>query len=214
MKRYSVLKKILPCLKDNDIAVFSNNEICKEAFGYDKSGNFYMLDSFGISLSLALGIAMGTDKRVFVFSSENDFLREIGSVAQMAVSKCNNIFYIIFASGSHQSSGGQFNIFNGLSSVKGVLANFGLLVYDYTPIFKDNNKLSRIDTLIDRLRGPLVVLIKVDKGLNKKAKNVTYSKTELRDRIINFVGDKELNTSLFSPPSFLDVTQFENVKGE
>jgi thiamine pyrophosphate-dependent acetolactate synthase large subunit-like protein len=72
MKRYSVIKNFTNLLKDNDIVIFSGKNMCKEAYQYDKPGYFYIDDTFGLSVSFALGIAMSTDKRVFVFVGEGD----------------------------------------------------------------------------------------------------------------------------------------------
>ena len=202
MKRYLILKKFLPLLKDNDLLMFFGKEVCEEAFKYDRPGCFYLPDTKELSPSLALGVAMCTNKRIFVFCEDGDFLREMGSVAQMAVSKCENLFYVILSSGRYQLSGGQPNIFNGFSAPKGFLFNLGFVVNDYVSYLKNKTSTNELGRLIKSIRGPMVILMWTDVGLKKgEKKKISYSKTDLTNRIQEFIRDEELGTSLYAPPA-------------
>ena len=73
MKRYSVLRYFMKnILEESDVAILTGREMCKEAYQYDRPGNLYIYDDFGLTVSLATGVAMATDKRVFVFVGEGD----------------------------------------------------------------------------------------------------------------------------------------------
>ncbi len=202
MKRYLILKRFLSLLQDNDVLIFFGKEVCEEAFKYDKPGCFYLSDTKELSPSLALGVAMCTNKRVFVFCEDGDFLREMGSAAQMAVSKCENLFYVILSSGRYQLSGGQPNIFNEFSAQKGFLFNLGFLVNDYVPYLKNKTSLNELGRLIKNIRGPIAILMWTDVGLRQgEKKEITYSKPDLTNRIQEFICDEELGTSLYKPPA-------------
>lgn len=199
MKRQPVLRRLLSALSDNDVAVISNSLI-KEAFEYDREGSFYINGTSTMAASFGLGLAIGIKKRVFVFVSDGEFLKEFGVAAQIAVSKCRNIFYIILSSGRYQSSGGQPTIFKELSSPKGFLFNLGFLVHDYTNYFKNKSSEKSIPKIISRVKGPLAILVDVDEGIKKNLNELSYSETELKERLISFMANDDLETSLFEPP--------------
>ena len=200
MKRQPVIRKFLSSLCHNDVAIFSNN-LCREAFEYDRKGNFYMDGIDSMAAPFGLGLSMGTDKRIFIFVSDSEFLREFGIAPQIAASKCKNIFYVVLHSGRYQSSGGQFNIFREIRAPKGLLFNLGFLVHDYTHYLKERNSEKIISKLLERLKGPLAILISVDYGINKNLDEISYSKKELKERLIDFVANKDLGTSLYNTTS-------------
>lgn len=202
MKRHRVIKDFLSyCVKENDIVIFSGEELSKEAFLYDRPGNFYICsDSYGISPSLALGMAMHTDKRVFVLCGDGDFLMEFSSAAQMAVSKCKNLFYMVLDNGCYQSAGNHPTIFGELLSIKGIAFNLGFIVYDFSSFFKNKTTKTEMSNFFNNMLGPAFILMQIDKGIKKDLKDIDHSKEELRNRIFNFVVDKESGTSLFVPP--------------
>lgn len=211
MKRHRIVKDFVSCLKDNDIAIFSGEILSKEVFQCDRDGNFYVIDSPGIAISLALGIAMNIDKRVFLFTGDGEFLYELGAFAQAAVSKCKNLFCVVFDNDCYQVAGGHPTIFNALSNSMGVLFNFGFLTFDYTNHFKKKISVSKMSKTIDNLTGPAAIIIKVDKSCKKGLVDINYTKIDLRNRVMNFI-QKDLGTSLFVPPISLDNIEI-NVDG-
>jgi len=204
MKRFKVIKDFLSCLKENDIAIFAGEDLSKEAYEYDREGNFYVLDSPGVASSIALGIAMNTKKRVFIFSGDGECLMELGAYAQAAVSRCKNIFCVILDNDSYQAAGGSPTIFRSVTSMTGVLFNFGFLFQNYTKHFTGRTPIKIMTQKIGSLVGPAAILIEVDKGYKKDLKEIDLSKKEIKDRIIKFIGNEELGTSLFVPPYSLD----------
>lgn len=198
MKRFSVMRILLNnCFKDNDVVMVVGNGLCKEAFKYDRPGNMYITDAYDIAPSLGLGIAMTTDKRVFVVCEDHVFLKTFDSAANLAVSKCKNFFYILLNSGRYQYSGNQPTILNSITSIKGVLFNLGFLVHDYTNYFKEPHNYKEVQKILASVQGPLVSLIEIEAGINKNVSDITLTKEQLRDRLYTFVNDTELGTSLF-----------------
>jgi len=203
MKRYKVIKDFIACLKDNDIAIFAGEDVSKEAYQFDREGNFYITESRGVAAAFALGVAMNTRKRVFIFAGDGNFLMEMGAYAQIAVSRCKNIFCVILDNDCYQSAGGPPTIFRSLNSATGVLFNMGFTFFNYTPHFKGRVSIKNMSKKIDNLVGPASILIEVDKGLKKGTKDVGISKEDLKNRLSNFIIE-DTGTSLFVPPYSLD----------
>jgi len=197
MKRKTAIKTILSCFKDNDIAIFLGAGLCKEAYSYDRDGNFYIDDSDCNGLSIALGIALNTDKRVFVFCNDSDILKNISSMINLAISKCKNLCILILRSGKYQESGGQITIFNSILAPKGVLFNMGFVIYDGTQYLKTKSYLKEFEQLIERIVGPVVILVGISSGIDDML-NKQVDKVLMVKKIKNFIIDKELGTSLYT----------------
>lgn len=196
MKRFSLIRLFLSLLEDNDIVVVSGEKLGKQAFKCDWPGYFYV-DHPGVAIPLALGIANNTNKRVFVLCNDGDLLREIGAVAQTAVSVCKNIFIVIFDEGRYSDDGGSPTIFRTVTSIKGFLFNLGFGVNDYSDYFYKKGPLKELKYILDKSTGPMVIIIKVETKGSKKFDEILYSKVELRDRINEFIRDNSLGTSLY-----------------
>jgi len=185
MKRFTAVRGFLDALKEEDIAIFSSNETNKEAFQYDRDGNFYVFEE-GLAPSLALGMAMATKKRVFMFCDDSELLREFGVTAQMSVSKCNNIIFVVFNRGYHEESGSP-TIFKELYSPKGVLFNLGIVTHDLTHYFKTKKMLRELKNVVRGLKGPLCIMLNVDKGLKKGLNDVDILEEDLKNRMTGFM---------------------------
>jgi len=196
IKRKTAVKTIIPCFKDNDILIFLGAGLCKEAYNYDRDGNFYIKEDNSNGLLVALGIAMNTNKRVFVFCNDSDLLKSIGSMLNVAVSECRNIFIIIFSSGKYQESGGQPTIFNNISAPKNILFSMGFLIFDYTQYLKNKSVIKELKQLIERTNGPAAALIKISPGISKEGAIFIDNKL-LVDRIKVFIQNTNIGTSLY-----------------
>lgn len=206
MKRFTAVRKLLDMLKENDVVIFNGLELCKEAYEYDKPGYFYINNNVSLALPFALGIALSTDKRVFVFTGEGDLLRDLSSIAQMAVSKCKNIFLIILDNGVYQSVGNLPHIFEGLSSKKGFVYNLGCFTHDFTSRIKGNYS-KEIRGAIDRIRGPMTIFIEVEKDIKKDLKDIDISFEDQTKRLMEFIQNRDTNTALYEPPNFINIPE-------
>lgn len=209
MKKERVLKDFLSCLKDNDVVVFANEGLSKEAAKNDKEGYFYLDGVHGIAPSLALGIAMSTDKRVFVIDGDGGCMMEMSSLAQIGASKLKNIFYIILDDGCYKSAGGHPTIFREVSSMNGVMLGLGFTSFNLTEYFKKKSSLKKLRKIIDNLRGPNAIFVKVDKSKSKSRVNLGADKKKMRSRISRFIRNTELGTSLFRPPAVVETLDLE-----
>ena len=208
MKRKRVLRDFLSCLKENDIVIFSGQNISQEALDYDKEGYFYIEKSYGIAPCLALGISMSTDKRVFIIDGDGGCMMEMSSLAQIGASKVKNLFYVVLNNGVYQSAGGHPTIFKEVSSINGTILGFGFTVFNLTAYFKKKSSLPKMNKIINNLRGPVAIFIDVDKSISKEKVDLDIKKKNLRNRINKFIRNTDLGTSLFRPPTVqeLDLT--------
>lgn len=197
MTRYRIIKELLKRLDDNDIAIFSGKTLCEEAYVNDRIGNFYIPDTHSIVLPFSLGLAMCTDKRVFVFTTDSEFLRDVGSAIQIAVSGCKNIFYFIFSSGMYRESGKHPNIFRSMSHPQGVLFRMGFVSFVFDSYFRSNERLSELKSVMDTMVGPVSVLL--DVGIKKgNSKTLDQNGLFFLNRLYKFIQDD--NTAMFEPP--------------
>jgi hypothetical protein len=200
-KRNFVIKRFMSVLKDNDVAIFSGSELCKEAFVYDRPGNFYIENMDGLAASLALGTALCSDKRVFVFCEDWDFLKDMSVAAQIGVSRVENLYCVVLSSGRYTFSGNQPNIFAEITAPKWLFSGLGFITNDFTHYMQNKTSMKELEKYMERIRGPLVILMKIkDVVETKEMKKIKYSPEKLVKRIKEFIGDGTLGTSLYTPP--------------
>ena len=195
MKRYILVKNLIESFKDNDVAIFAGKELCKEAYQYDRPGNFYIEDSYGSAISIALGAAMCTEKRIFIVVGEGDFLRDLSVASQLSASKCANIFLIVLDNGIYQDVGNLPNIMHSMKSKRGVMFNLGLIVFDFT-VYLRKREFKKMRDFMKNIRGPIVIFFDVDAGKQKDLENIKISKLDQKERLMKFLANKEMGTSL------------------
>lgn len=210
MKRYTMLKYFINNLEDNDIAIFTGEEMCKEAYQYDRPTNFYIRNYDGLGLSVALGLAMSIDKRVFVFIGEGDLLRQFSLLIQIKASKCANIFVVIVDNGSYQSAGNLPNVMESIKSIKGTLFNIGLVVFDFTVYF-NKKSFEHMKNFMKNIRGPMAIIVNVDLGLKRNLAENNISSKDQIERLEEFLG-MDTGTSLYEIPKDTPILNINDVR--
>jgi hypothetical protein len=184
MKRQTVLKILISCLNDDDIAIFAGSGICREAYNYDRVGNFYTsCDYMG---AFAIGIAIGSKRRVFIFCEDEYFIKNLSEAAQMAVSRCKNLVYVVLRSGMYQDTGFQPTISADIGGLKNSMFNLGFLVHNYTDYMKMTNPKKEIRSIWKSIRGPLAVFVDITKGINRQVENIQIDYQSIKDRFLDF----------------------------
>jgi len=199
MKRFIVIKHLIDLLHENDVLIFSGAELCKEAYQYKNNNCFYIEDSVGVAAAFGLGIAMCTDKRVFVFMGEGELLRELGILAQIGASKCSNMFLVLLDNGGYQSAGGYPSVFENVLSKKGLIFNSNTKVITFTKHFRDR-EFKRLKDRFARLMGPMVILMDVDKSIKKGLPKIKINFKEQLHNVSKFILDSTKETAMFVPP--------------
>jgi len=165
MKRYTFIRIASQAMCEGDIGIFVGDEISREAYAYDRPSNLYIKDESYYSISMALGIAIGTERRVFIFCEDSYLIRNLSEMAHLAVSAKKNIFIIVHQKGFYLSKKKLPTIFNSLSNPHGVLFNMGFKVHDYSKSFSTKrNPLNELKGNWKFAVGPLVVLMRLSNG--------------------------------------------------
>ena len=162
----------------------------------------------GMSVSFAIGLALSTNKRVFVFVGEGDLLRELSVVGQAAVSACTNLFIIILDNDCYQDAGNLPTMFNSFLSRRGIFFNFGCMVHDFTANIK-NRYLVELRAAVERIRGPMVILVSVDKGTKRNLSQSEVLSEDKMSALKEFVRDESLESALYEPPIWLSSSDQE-----
>ena len=202
MKRLNIIKLFSSYLKDNDLAIFAGGNICKEAYLYDRPGNFYFEDETGIGLSLALGIVMNTNKRVFVFCDDYYFIKDLSASLHLAISRCKNIFIVVLVSGIYQDRGKNPTIFNSISAYKTMMFGAGFITNDYTKHFSTVPRSKGVQNLLKNLYGPIFISIHVGLEESKEVGEINLTIEERSKRLITFLLTEDTSTPIDLPSAF------------
>lgn len=192
MRLELMLKHTLSLFKDNDIILFAGTTIINTALPYKKDNYFYMEKAYS-PVAFATGIAMCTDKRVFVICSSEVILKDLNAAPQAAVSECKNLIFIVIDSGIYDASDKRSTIFRSMRTVKNVFFGMGFVVYDYNIYYKNVATIKRVKAALKHVLGPLVILLETNKCKFKELK-------EVKNDIIKFsntITDNSLGTSVF-----------------
>lgn len=199
MKRNSVIRILSKAMEEGDVGIFIGKGVCGEAFLYDRKGNLYVSETDNI-LSLGLGIAMCSKRRVFIFCEDSYFLNNLADASHIAVSKCNNIFIVLLVTGIYTDIGNHPTIFNSLSAPKAMLYNMGFIIHNYTRQFKNSrNPIKEINAIWSRAKGPLVATVEVDRG-GKKVFLPAGKEIDSMKTISHFIKDLNVEVHDYTPP--------------
>lgn len=118
MTREQAINEILDTIGPDALVIASTGKIGRELFELRKkrgepNDDFLMMGSMGCALSIGLGVALHTDKQVYVLDGDAAFLMKMGSVATYLAVKPfpANLHHIILNNESHDSTGGQRTAF-------------------------------------------------------------------------------------------------------
>lgn len=180
MKRYNTVKNIInKTLKDDDFILVYGETLCKDISIYDDDRILYLKQDFNISV--IIGLAMCTDKRLFLFCSDSDLISNLDVFSQIALSKLKNVVCVILKT-KYDEDKSMPSLSNELLSIKGMLFNMGFIVHDYSHFFKKVLS-KKVKIYFDRLTGPICVIIKASEGVNKDIEGLNLS---IKDNINRF----------------------------
>lgn len=210
MKRYTGVRVLTQSLLDVDLAIYIGEGICKEAFPYAKKGrSLFFSDEQDYVISIALGIAMCTDKRVFVFCEDQYLVRNLSELINVGVSKCRNFFIVLFINERYTAIDNAPIALSAINSRSGIFYNLSMLVHNYDSYFKNlKNPLKHIRGIWSRAKGPLIALLKTEKGV-KNLPEIKFSSKEDLLEVQTFIQDEEIKGHNFVPPISLEDIKLE-----
>jgi sulfopyruvate decarboxylase subunit beta len=158
LKRSQVLKLFFDILEEKDIAIFTTGTMCREAFFIkDRKANFYLIGSMGLVSSIGLGIAMNTDKKVFIFDGDGSILMDLGTMAVISNESPANLFHIILDNEAYQTTGGQPTISSSVD-LSNIAKSIG---YRQTILIKNDIFPHDLKELFQN-KGPVCIVLKID----------------------------------------------------
>lgn len=145
----------------------------------ERDSNFYMIGSMGLASSIGLGIALkNPKKRVYVFDGDGNILMNLGSLVTIGALKPKNFVHCVFDNKSHESTGGQPT-----NSGKIDIARIAETVKFKTFKITSKNQLKNIISKIRKKQGPIMILIKIEKG-GKKSTRINISPSNIKCRFM------------------------------
>jgi len=190
MNRSRVIKVLIKAMSKGDVGIFAGRPICAEAINSDRPGNLYLSRGAG-AVSMAVGMAMSVERRVFVFVSDEHFLMDLGELAHAASSKCDNLYVVLLVTGNYSLDTTPPTIYDTMPSMHGVLFNMGFIVHDYRRNFENNkNPVKEIRATLKKVRGPLAVIVRV---ANKVSSGVDIDEKKSIRNITKFIKDKSIS---------------------
>jgi len=108
MTRKDAIEKFMANVKDSDIVVSSTGMVSRDLYAVkDRDLNFYMQGSMGNALSIGLGLALNTERFVYVLNGDGSALMNLGSLVTCEKLQPKNLLHIILDNNAHNSTGGQ-----------------------------------------------------------------------------------------------------------
>ena len=182
MNRINAMQEIVKYTK-NSITISANGFISRDLhFLNEKDSNFYMIGSMGLASSIGLGVALKNPKKqIFVFDGDGNILMNLGSLTTIGSQKPKNLIHVIFDNSIHESTGGQPTNSTKISFDKiAMAANF--------TVIRISNKRKLITTMkkINKMKGPIMLIIKVQKSNNVSIR-VQIKPKLIFNRLSNFL---------------------------
>ncbi len=180
MSREEALKVIIDSMNPEDIVVSSTGKLSRELFEYreaKKDGHgkdFLTVGSMGHSSSIALGIALNTDKNVYCLDGDGSAIMHMGVLSNIGVLGLKNFKHIIFNNGAHESVGGQPTV-----GLKIDLANIAKYSgYNAVYVVENRAELTIVAKKIQRDNGPILLEIKINTNSRKNLGRPTTTTIE------------------------------------
>lgn len=164
LTREEAIQMVSNFLNEEDIVVSTTGKISRELFEYreyNKQGHgndFLTVGSMGHSSSIALGIALSSDKKIFCFDGDGALLMHMGSIALIGSKKPENYYHILFNNSAHESVGGLPTVMSNID-INNLISSCG-----YEKVFNASNsdELKEILPKFISSNGPVFLNINVD----------------------------------------------------
>ena len=114
LPREQAIEDVLKSLPEDAVVVSTTGMISREVYetrerlGQDHSRDFLTVGSMGHASMIALGIARAQpSRRVYCLDGDGASIMQMGNMAIVGQSGCNNLTHIVFNNAAHDSVGGQ-----------------------------------------------------------------------------------------------------------
>ena len=181
MIRKEAIELCLDEIKEQPI-IAANGFISRDLFNAkDRNTNFYMIGSMGLASSIGLGVALKTPKKkIFVFDGDGNILMNLGSLTTIGSLKPKNLIHMVFDNSVHESTGSQPTNTSFVSIEKIAKA----CNYNHTFTVKTKNGFEKILRKIKKLKGPIMIVVKIQRSNGEKSARINHEPTEIKERFM------------------------------
>ena len=179
MIRKTAIAITLEHIEFNDRIISANGFISRDLFAVSNTkSTFYMIGSMGLASSIGLGIALkDPGRKVFVFDGDGNILMNLGSLTTIGSLKPKNLVHVVFDNSVHESTGSQPTNTNFVSIEKIAKA----CKYNHTFTVRTENNFEKILRKIKKLKGPIMIVVKIQQSNDKKSQRVNYEPVEMKE---------------------------------
>jgi len=180
--RKTAIAIALEHIEFDDRIISANGFISRDLFSIsDTRPAFYMIGSMGLASSIGLGIALkDPGRKVFVFDGDGNILMNLGSLTTVGSLKPKNLIHVVFDNSVHESTGSQPTNTNFVSIEKIAKA----CNYNHTFTARTENNFEKILRKIKKLKGPIMIVVKIQQTSDKKSARVNYEPVEMKERFM------------------------------
>ena len=182
MIRKTAITIALEHIEFEERIISANGFISRDLFSIsDTRPTFYMIGSMGLASSIGLGIALkDLEKKVFVFDGDGNILMNLGSLTKIGSLKPKNLVHVVFDNSVHESTGSQPTNTNFVSIEK--IAKASNYIHTFTVRTEDD--FEKILRKIKKLKGPIMIVVKIQQTNDKKSARVNYEPVEMKERFM------------------------------
>ena len=188
-KRNEALEKILNLFDEKTLYISTTGKLSRELYEIRKISNktpndLYVVGGMGHASSIAYGINQNlNENQVVCLDGDGSLLMHMGSLGIIGQSNMKNFIHVIFNNSSHESVGGQPNIYSQIDS-NGLAKSLG---YKNVLIVKNIEEFYHIDT--KNFAGPTFIEVKVqnssDRNLLRPDKTPEENKKNFMEKVHN-----------------------------
>jgi phosphonopyruvate decarboxylase len=159
VKRKEFLENIINKFDENTVFISTTGKLSRELYqirneNSQLKNDFYTVGGMGHASAISFGISQYTKqegKKIVCLDGDGSILMHLGNSGLIGVAKNNNFFHIVFNNSSHESVGGQPNIYSKLDTIE-LFKSLG-----YTNLFLIK-KLADLDEIkFENLTGPVYI---------------------------------------------------------
>lgn len=185
MNRSDLTRRLVAKLKSEEAVIggIGNNNFDLWASG-QRSQNFYMLGSMGLTAPIALGVAMAQPQRkVFALEGDGSLLMQLGALGTIAAAQQKNLIVVVWDNGIYQITGSQKTLTSTGTDLVAVAKGAGLA----QSIWAADE--THFEALVDRALesdGPWFIAARIDG--EKPAGTTDRDPAKIRQRFMNGLG--------------------------
>lgn len=160
----------------------------RERLNEGHSKDFLTVGSMGHASQIALGVALNErDRNVYCIDGDGALLMHLGGMAVISSLKPENYKHIIINNGAHDSVGGQDTVGFQIDIPQIAKACGYKAAYSCS----SENELMHYISVIDKIKGPVLLEVKVKKGARKDLGRPSKSPMENKEEFMRFLRNED-----------------------